>query len=623
MAFKRSLLSKVFRSDSDEEEKEVQEETEQAKEANTEDEKPPRPKAPELELPTGHALNRLREVKVAQSGWMPFPELRLDSTLEQYEPYSEGDGKRELSRLKVMITATANRRLAMTKVKEGEEIPDEDAQVDVFITLDQLTAWVIAYPPLGKGKELNKEILSKALEEREVSFGLQQEVLDHLPASKKRYFRLVLVALGNRAVDGTDGYVEDLFSREVKKTASVDEFGRVDYTSLDLIQNINKGDTICKIFPPTQGVAGRTVQDKEITARDGRQAVVPRGRNTEISSDGTRLIASQTGHVEFSARTFQVKAVFYVNGNVDFSTGNVNFWGDVHVRGDVCSGFIVRATGTITVDGVVKSSTIEAGCDLVVARGIQGNDQAVIRAHRGVYAKYLEHCSVYTRELLQADSLLNCDVYSDGSVEVTSGRGTIVGGTVRAAHAVKAKIIGSKSGAATVVAMGGRPYEVFEYRDLKKELKNLEDELEKLNLQPDSRAKALQITKVKMKIITSKNKLKQFGKELEMLAEEFQEEKRIDEIEEEEEVQLDDILLEDFELDDILAEDIQEDEFLEDDIEEEEEYEEEEEEKDYGKVVCDTVYPGTKLVFGKVSMLLNQEVSKCNAIRTGKEISLQ
>ena len=36
--------------------------------------------------------------------------------------------------------------------------------------------------------------------------------------------------------------------------------------------------------------------------------------------------------------------------------------------------------------------------------------------------------------------------------------------------------------------------------------------------------------------------------------EEFQEEKRIDEIEEEEEVQLDDILLEDFELDDILAE---------------------------------------------------------------------
>ena len=76
MAFNRSLLSKVFRSDSDEEEKEVQEETEQAKEANTEDEKPPRPKAPELELPTGHALNRLREVKVAQSGWMPFPELR-------------------------------------------------------------------------------------------------------------------------------------------------------------------------------------------------------------------------------------------------------------------------------------------------------------------------------------------------------------------------------------------------------------------------------------------------------------------------------------------------------------------------------------------------------------------
>lgn len=619
MAIKRSLLSKVFRSDSDEEEKENQEQEEREQTADID---PPQPAVPELELPLGHSLNRLRELRVSQTSWMPFPELRFDSSLERFEPLSEADGRRELSRLKTLITATANKRLAMTKTKEGEEMPDQDAEIDLFITLDQMSAWLIAYPPIGKGKELDRDMLSKTLESGGVRFGIEEQILDRIPTSKKKYFRLILVAQGNRAVDGKDGYVEDLFSREIKKTAAVDEFGRVDYTSLDLIQNINKGDTICKIFPPTQGTAGRTVLDKEVIARDGRPAVVPSGRNTELSEDGTRLIASRTGHVEFTGRNFQVKAVFYVNGNVDFSTGNVNFWGDVHVRGDVSSGFTVRATGTITVDGVVKSSTIEAGCDLVVARGVQGNDQAVIRAHRGVYAKYLEHCSVYTRELLQADSLLNCDVYSDGSVEVTSGRGTIVGGTVRAAHMVKANVIGSKSGAATVVAMGGRPYEVFEYRDLKMELKDLEEEMERISLQPDSRAKSLQLTKVKMKIITTQNKLKQFDEELEQLTEEFPEETKPEDLAEEE-VVLDDILLDDLQLDEILAEDIQEEDFLDEEPEEQEPEEEYEEEIDYGKVVCGTAYPGTKLVFGKESVQLYEEVRKCNATRKGKEITLQ
>ena len=45
----------------------------------------------------------------------------------------------------------------------------------------------------------------------------------------------MLVALGNRAVDGTDGYVEDLFSREVKKTASVDEIRSQEGKSIDAL----------------------------------------------------------------------------------------------------------------------------------------------------------------------------------------------------------------------------------------------------------------------------------------------------------------------------------------------------------------------------------------------------
>ena len=109
----------------------------------------------------------------------------------------------------------------------------------------------------------------------------------------------------------------------------------VDYMSLNFIRNVSKGEPICRIFAPTDGVPGRTVLDRELTAVDGKKASAPVGRNTELSEDGSELLASMTGHVEFSGRSFQVKPVLEIAGNVDYSTGNINFTGDVTIRGDV------------------------------------------------------------------------------------------------------------------------------------------------------------------------------------------------------------------------------------------------------------------------------------------------
>ena len=66
------------------------------------------------------------------------------------------------------------------------------------------------------------------------------------------------------------------------------------------------------------------------------------------------LLASSSGHVEFSGRAFQVKPLLDIPANVDFSTGDINFLGDVCIHGDICSGFTVRAIGNITVGDHAK-----------------------------------------------------------------------------------------------------------------------------------------------------------------------------------------------------------------------------------------------------------------------------
>ena len=117
-----------------------------------------------------------------------------------------------------------------------------------------------------------------------------------------------------------------------------------------------------------------------------------------------------------------------IPGNVDFSTGNINFLGDVNIRGDVLSGFTVRAMGNIQVAGVIEAgSVVEAGGDLIVVKGILGDGTAIIRSHRSLFSKYIENSTIYVRENLQTDCIINSHIYSDGEVLVRSGRGTIMG----------------------------------------------------------------------------------------------------------------------------------------------------------------------------------------------------
>ena len=158
---------------------------------------------------------------------------------------------------------------------------------------------------------------------------------------------------------------------------------------------------------------------------------------------------------------------------------------------------------------------VEAGGDLIMVKGAQGDNRAVLRASHSIYAKYLENCCVYAMEDLHADCIINCDVYCDGLVEVRSGRGTIIGGSIRAAHEVSAEVMGSRSECQTAVVLGGLPCQEFDHEILVREIAGLEEELEKMERQPESPTKFTRMGKIRMQLSLNKNKLVQFDQDLE------------------------------------------------------------------------------------------------------------
>lgn len=410
------------------------------------------------------------------------------------------------------------------KKEEAQDGPPVlEAKPFFFLSADKLFAWMIVFPPVGEGAELTRELIYQAMITQGISYGVNTQLVDRLPRDDRRYFTLFLVAKGKPAFDGKNGNIVDNFPRVIERILEVDEYDQVDYTALNLIRNVKQGQEICRLIKPTEGEPGRTVLDQEVPAKSGKSVPLPQGKNTEISEDGLSLLASIAGHVEFSGRGFQVKPVLDIPGNVDFSVGDISFLGDVCVHGDICSGFTVRATGSITVGGVVEACIVEAGRDLVVAQGIQGDSQAIIRAQRNVFAKYLENSCVYAKENIEAECIINCNVYCDGSVQIRAGRGSIIGGQTRSAREINANIVGSRVGNRTDVMLGGQPCEDYDVDTLTREIKELEQTLTQTERQPDSPAKNGRIGKLRMQILVTKSKLDQSRKERDQIAQQAQE----------------------------------------------------------------------------------------------------
>nr|WP_325211211.1 FapA family protein [uncultured Oscillibacter sp.] len=539
MSFKDKITSLLFSS-----KKDVQaDETLPAEQEQMPQEAPnapePVPEDPSrLEIPADHPIRQLYDLRQKEAGGLPSPRLYMDEEGILPPELLEKEKSRLQSSLKSVCAtrwkaAKGRTRGKHSKKKAEEEAEDEQTVMDArpwfHLSSDKVYAWMLIFPPVGTGEEVTRDMIYQALSAQGISYGLDTALLDRAAHDRERYFSLYLVARGTPAFDGRNGNIVDSFPRAIQRVLEVNEFGQVDYTSLNLICNVEEGQEICHLVRPTEGEPGRTVTNQEIPAKSGRSVPLPRGRNTEISEDGDALIASMPGHVEFSGTTFQVKPVLDIGGDVDFSTGNIKFVGDVNIKGDVLSGFTVKAMGNVYVGGVVEAGgTVEAGGDLTVVKGILGDGTTVIRAGRCIFAKYIENATIFVRENLQTDCIVNGRIYCDGEVIIRSGRGSIIGGRVWAAKRISASAVGAKSEVKTSVALGGMPCATLEKDLVRKKLARLAAELERLEAQLDSPAKSSLLGKVRMKISVSELRLRQLQEELDAAREELKNQKEAD-----------------------------------------------------------------------------------------------
>lgn len=338
---------------------------------------------------------------------------------------TESDQKEELKKPEIQLSVTSNRLEATVRVK---------------------TAF--------QGQSVSFEEIMAFLKENGIVYGVLESVIRDYCENKKFFLDLVC-ARGLSPVDGENGKMEYLFEREQNFMPVERDDGTVDYRDLGIVQNVKKGDVLCRIIPPEPGENGIDVYGNPVECRRGKIPSFPQGKNTAVSEDGLTLVADSDGCIEYKNANLSVNEVFIVRGDVDSSSGNIDFLGTVIVQGDVLEGFSVKAGMDINVRGMVEGAMLEAGGNIAIACGMNGMSRGRLTAKGSISAQYIENATVECAGDLRADVIFNSIVKAGNSIMARGRKGLLAGGHYQAERSITANTIGSGGARTEVLILSG------------------------------------------------------------------------------------------------------------------------------------------------------------------------
>ncbi len=243
---------------------------------------------------------------------------------------------------------------------------------------------------------------------------------------------------------------------------------RVDHLNRDYVQNVVNGQVLAELVP---------IADEEIPRHDSRfirdQPVFPGGANTGSDPQNPKLLlATANGYVYYDPNgLISVKTLLNVRRDVDYTTGNISFVGDVVIHGSVRSGFKVKGRN-ILVKGPVEAATLEASQSIQVEAGIKGDHRAELKAKNSIKVRFCENALLSAgKNLLVEGACLHCKLLVGNAMAVGD---RLIGGEVVCQRLVRVgDQLGGGLSTSTTVTLGYDPFLMQKIADLESTIATL------------------------------------------------------------------------------------------------------------------------------------------------------
>lgn len=321
-----------------------------------------------------------------------------------------------------------------------------------------------------------KEIVGE-LHNKGIVFGLDKQAISAVACGKKNS-GLIEVARGIAPLPGVNGHIEILIDiNSVGKPKTLED-GRVDHHEIGSVINVKCNIPLARRIPPAAGVEGKSVFGKSIPPPIPDDVVLMAGVGTSISSDDPNLLLSSIeGAVSIDRNgNIDVKRQRVIDNDIDYSTGNISFAGDLIINGTVRAGFTVDVQGNLKVCGNVEDTRIKSGGWIEIDGGAVGAGTGLIECTSHVKVRHLENFSIRSgNDVIIHEDSLHSSIVSEGKIRAKS----IIGGSVNA-FGIECESVGSTAETRTVLDIGRMHQLVEERRELNKKAIELRSFIQQL-----------------------------------------------------------------------------------------------------------------------------------------------
>jgi len=356
--------------------------------------------------------------------------------------------------------------------------------IRIQIASDKLSAY-LQFNRADETFECSPEALERFVKSNGVVYGLQYDVIHKIAKDPKAYFyNQTLIASGDPPQQGEDGYILfafDLDDDEQGQRPVEASDGTVDLKEVNRINNVKRGQLIAEKVSATEGREGKSVTGMKLPGRNGKEGRFKIGKNVVLNAEQTALYAAIDGQMTRTDNDkINVFPVYEVNGDVDYRTGNIDFIGTVVIRGNVLTGFRIKASGDVRVIGGVEGAEIETEGSIEITGGVMAGDKGYLKAGKNIKLSFVQDGRLIAGDTITVtQSIMHSQLKAGKSVVCTGAKGLIVGGTIQAGERVTARTIGNSMSTATTIEVGVRPEMRGELQELRTSLRQLIDSLDK------------------------------------------------------------------------------------------------------------------------------------------------
>lgn len=364
-----------------------------------------------------------------------------------------------------------------------------NCEINITFSPDDYNAYADFYPGNGEGSELTmlfaKSVISEAGVKKGVNWDIVNSTIDYCNKSKKSK-KDVKIATGTAPISEVPAHWNLLDKFFQHAMGFSDSILKVDYKEVSKFIMVKKGELLAINDTGREGVNGLSVKGKFIPFKKKKIVQFTNGKNT-VEQEG-RLYAATSGRYEVSdSRDIHINEVLHIEGNVDYSTGNISFGKDVIIEGEVKDGFKVAVGGSLLCKSNLDASDILCRKNLTVEKGIIGRGTALIRVGGYIESKFVENCHLESKSGVNIEkSIMNSDVFTLGHLNLAD-KGSIVSSNIYCELGVKVFNIGKLGSPNSEVSIGYSFIDKRSIDSIKQRLEVLEGKLKLLNKLPDYR----------------------------------------------------------------------------------------------------------------------------------------